>query len=367
MASIIVRSKLISSMVKNRRANSEDIDAELNLKSTSIAELLAEDRDVDFKDIQSIAKYFKKPWSYLLLEHEETMPTIGRDHRTVRNVEASFSSDMLNESVWAEDYLDEAKELSEEGSSLSPTLPVEHTPAGVRDFFDISTDDIFKLRDDYAALKLWVRKIESTGVYVAQRRIPDETIRAYSTSKHGIVLIVVNTRDSAAARIFSLMHEYCHVLFNTTGLCDFDEHNTVETKCNRFAADVLMPAGDLAEKNDSYEFNLDLIKDEEHAIWLSRKFKVSQAAMFIRLLEKHYISEPTYRALERRRALRKAKKSSGGDYYKAKINAVGVKYASLVLDALSRGVINRKDSSVLLGVGEYSVVSFKENLRKNVE
>lgn len=353
-------------MVKNRRLDPASIDADLNLKSTTITSLINEDAVVDLKDIETMAKYFKKPWSYMLLQKEEQISKLGKDHRTALNKHVGFSSDMLNETEWAEDFLDEVYELSENKEAIKPTLPSKHSALEVRKFFDISIEEISKLDSDYKALKKWVTKLEETGIFVAQRRIPDESIRAYSTTKHGAVLIVLTTRDSAAARIFSLMHEYCHILLNDTGVCDLNEHSQVETRCNQFAAELLMPAAAIADFNKDYQFNLNIDSDEEHALWLVRRFKVSQAALFIRLLQVGYITQTTYSALERRRKLRKAKPSKGGDFYKSHINAVGNKYAVLVLDALSRGVINRKDSSVLLGVGEYLIGSFGENLKKNI-
>lgn len=353
-------------MVKNRRLDPGAVDAELGLKSTTISSLVNEDSVVDLKDIEAIAKYFKKPWSYMLLQKEEQISKLGKDHRTALNKHVGFSSEMLNETEWAEDFLDEVYELSEDKKAVIPTLPVKHTPAEVRKFLNISVEEISKLGNDYNALKKWISKLEETGVFIAQRRIPDETIRAYSTTKHGAVLIVLTTRDSAAARIFSLMHEYCHILLNNTGVCDLNEHSQVETRCNQFAAEVLMPSSAIADFNDDYQFNLSIDSDEGHALWLVRRFKVSQAALFIRLLQTGYIAQSTYNALERRRKLRKASPSKGGDYYRSHINAVGNKYAVLVLDALGRGVINRKDSSVLLGVGEYLIGSFGENLKKNM-
>ena len=60
---------------------------------------------------------------------------------------------------------------------------------------------------------------------------------------------VINSKDSLAARRFTLMHEYGHILLKKGGLCvpQTPSKSTastiqgVEAWCNRFAAFVLMP------------------------------------------------------------------------------------------------------------------------------
>lgn len=71
--------------------------------------------------------------------------------------------------------------------------------------------------------------------------------------------------------------------------------------------------------------------------------------------------------MEARRAARRGgggKKTKKGSptYYTVEINKVGRLYARRVIDALSEGVIDRQDASVLLGVGEQNIAKYRDAL-----
>lgn len=59
---------------------------------------------------------------------------------------------------------------------------------------------------------------------------------------------MVNGSDSVRGRLFSLLHEYVHLLLHTGGLCDTvtdtratDPDRALEARCNAIAAAMLMP------------------------------------------------------------------------------------------------------------------------------
>jgi Zn-dependent peptidase ImmA (M78 family) len=359
-----ISSKLIKSMVVNRHKSTASIDDKLKLKTTTISALCENDQEVEYGDILKMAKYFKKTWSYMLLDREEILTNLGEDHRTHGSMSVGFSSDMINETVWADNFISDALELAKAlGKSSEFRLPASHKANYVRDFLGISVDDVSKIKDGYTALKTWISSIENTGIFVAQRNIPDKTIRAYSVKKNGVALMVLSTKDKPEARIFSLFHEYYHILLNNAGICDFDDTSNVEAECNKFAADFLMPVEELKNVVSGYIFGNDIINDEAKVRKMCRYFMVSQAAMLIRLNELSIISKSEYNNLERERSERKStKKSTGGDYYKAHINAVGTMFSLNVIEALSLGIINRRDTSALLGVGEYSIPRYENAL-----
>jgi hypothetical protein len=99
---------------------------------------------------------------------------------------------------------------------------------------------------------------------------------------------------------------------------------------------------------------------------MSDRAHVSQQALLIALRQRHFITQDAYDALEARRAARRrtnGKSSSGGPtYYTVAINKIGRMFAHRVVDALTEGVVDRQDASVLLGVGEHNVGNFVHEL-----
>lgn len=355
-------------MFANRNKKLEEVKKELKL-SADLAVAVKQDTELEFTDIQAIAKYFKKPWSYILIESAEVFPNKGQDNRTHQNQQVPVSADILEELQVANFMLDTAIEIFPKDTVQRPAFTVTTNvdvatcAAKAREFLGVSTTAQLSAKDEYEALRTWAEAVQAKGVYVSQRRLRDETIRAFSLTRNNHAIMVVNTGDTPYARIFSILHEYCHILLKNTGICDLDEHNTTERYCNEFAAEVLLPASLLKQELNGFSFTGSLDEDEEAIKNLSHHFRVSQAALMIRLNSMGTLSDSLYSKLEtRRRSKSGFKGGSGGDYYRTKINAVGKKYAQNVFGALSEGSINRSDASVLLGVGEHLVDRFKTEL-----
>src|SRR5438034_6264295 len=74
-------------------------------------------------------------------------------------------------------------------------------------------------------------------------------MRGFSLYFDQVPVIVVKGADAACGRLFTLVHEYVHLLLHMGGLCDTvtDVRATtpdrqLEARCNAIAAAILMPA-----------------------------------------------------------------------------------------------------------------------------
>ncbi|MDO8335574.1 MAG: ImmA/IrrE family metallo-endopeptidase [Candidatus Saccharibacteria bacterium] len=368
MAKVTVSSARLKSMLANRNKNVKDLEGTLKM-SVDLSVITTEDTEIEFSDIETLAKYFKKPWSYILIDEVETLPNKGQDNRTHSNQQVPVSADIIDELQVANFMLDTAIELFPDDKikrpnfTLDTSMELSDVVTRIRSFLGINVTTQLATKDEYEALRMWAESIQAKGVYVSQRRLEDDTIRAFSLTKNNHAIMVVDTKDTPYARIFSILHEYCHILLKTAGICDLNEHSTIEHYCNEFAAKVLLPDELLRRELEGFNFSGNIDEDEEVIKDLSHRFRVSQAVLMIRLNGVGMLLDKSYSILETRRRTRKGKKqTSGGNYYRTKINAVGKKYAQNVFGALSEGAIGRTDASVLLGVGEYSVDRFKTEL-----
>jgi Zn-dependent peptidase ImmA (M78 family) len=306
----------------------------------------------------------------LLSDDEEVFDAVGHDNRTFANQRRPLSPEILAEMEAASMMLDAAAELFPETrcelphDRLTTSTPAEHTAADIRAFLGVGHDEQLHVPDGFAALRLWAGALQDKGVYVSQRRLDDETIRAFSKARGKHAVIVVDTGDTAYARIFSLLHEYCHIVLRTTGVCDLDDHTTVERYCNAVSAAVLMPIDLLSAEQPEHTFGVSVIADEEVVARLSSRLRVSQAALLIRLRGMRTISDTQYETLESRRKDRRGRdgRKPGGQYYAPAINRVGRRFANNVFAALDDGKLDRQDASVLLGVNEHIVDRYRREL-----
>ncbi len=371
MASIVLNSTRLRSILHNRKKDADDVQSNLNL-NVNLSEAIARDTVVEFDDIEKLAYYINKPWSYFLIDEPEVFEK-GQDNRTLSNRRVEINDRLADVYREAKYMLEVGREVFPDDKIQRPTnlnssLSPKETAKRIREYLRVTQQQQVETQDEYTALHLWINAIQARGVYVRQKRLRDDTVRAFSITIEDYAMMVVNTGDNAMARIFSVIHEYCHVIFNSTGICDLSEYSDIERYINELTAHILLPVTLIEPAIKNYRFGSDIEGDEETIKMMSKAFKVSQQALLIRLHGTGMIDDTCYVELENRRQGRRsdAPSSPGGNYYTNAINSVGQKFASNVMDALGENKINRADASVLLGVGEHLVQKFSEQLSQRL-
>lgn len=189
--------------------------------------------------------------------------------------------------------------------------------------------------------------------------MPIQEIRGLTLSDKSPRVIIINSKDTIPARIFSLLHEYGHVLLRKDGICipqvvhgensSHDNPQHIETWCNNFAASILMPKKEfLKEYQKLKEKGNDLKKIIDT---LASRFKTSKQATVIRIqtLEKNenisyqyqnVLQEIKHESLK----YKSEKKGSGGpSVIDICISQKGRKFISLVLESKKNKDINNND------------------------
>jgi len=370
MPKVRIAAVRFQSLLANRNMTADMVAAKV---TTSVRphEILHEDREVEFEDLIELAKVFSRPWSYLLIDAAEVYPDTGSDNRTYNNQMVSLSPELLAELQFADLMLGAAVDLFPGEGYQAPSVPSGGVPvarlaADIRSVLGVSADEQLSAKDEFSALRMWVSALNNQGVYVSQRSLKDPTVRAFSKVKDNQAVIVVNTKDDPHPRIFSLIHEYCHVTLHSTGICDLLDFRDVERYCNQVTASVLLPLELLDRVLEPGQF-AGSDEDADAALkMLSSRTHVSQQALLIVLRDRRIISQDLYDEMEARRATRRkgeGKKSGGGpNYYTVAISKVGRMFAHRVVDTMREGAIDREDASVLLGVGEHNVGNFVHQL-----
>jgi Zn-dependent peptidase ImmA (M78 family) len=366
MAMVRVSAARVASMLRNRNLSPDDL-AERMGHVLDVRGMVARDSDVGFDELEALGSAFGRPWAYLLVDEPEAPPRAGQDHRTVANQRHGLSADLIPEIAAADRMIEDAVELFPGVTVTIPRIPLgvsvdpESAGQSVRAGLGVPVEKQLAASDEYAALRIWVAALHRQGIFVSQRRLRDPTVRAFSMLREGRAVVVVDTGDTAYARIFSLLHEYVHLAMKSAGVCDLDEHTAIERYCNAVAAAVLLPKALLAHET-AWLWGEDDSEDDAHIRQLSRHFSVSQAAVLIRLRDLGTLREDLYEAIELRRQSRRGSATLGGTYYSAEINKVGRLFAHSVFDAYDAGAVDRQDVAALLGVGEHNVARYRATL-----
>lgn len=363
MSFVRVGAVRIASILRNRRIDVRDLDARVG-RDLRLTELVIKDRDVELDDLIALASALNRPWPYLLIDEAEAPPPTDHDHRTVANRAAGITAELVNELESTAELLDAAAELFPDDVVRLPEVRVnldvnvETAGARVRGALDVSVERQRAAKDDYAALRTWVSALHSQNIYVAQRHLEDPTVRAFSLRRAERCFVVVDTRDTPNARVFSVVHEYVHLLMHSAGICDLDDRTAIERYCNAVAGAALLPPHVLAPER-AWPWGNSADDDDARLRQLSRHEHVSQAAILIRLKDLGILTQELFNALDSRRQQRRPEKAPGGTYYPTEINKVGRKFAGDVLASLDAGRLARQDAAALLGIAEHNVARYR--------
>jgi Zn-dependent peptidase ImmA (M78 family) len=190
---------------------------------------------------------------------------------------------------------------------LLPATTVSSAPAEVaataREATGIVAGEQLDWGSASEAFRVWRSVMEETGISVLQLQLGKNNIRGCSAWDDYAPLVAVNTAYHPTARIFTLLHEYAHLLTRTDSACfqfivpTSGSDDAVERWCERFAAAFLLPA-------DSVRVVLQQVgggtsvTDPEIARKVANRFKVSTRATALRLQELGLAAPGFYAAIE---------------------------------------------------------------------
>ncbi|NLW46304.1 MAG: ImmA/IrrE family metallo-endopeptidase [Firmicutes bacterium] len=325
---------------------------------------------------RNASELYKRPLAVFYLPEPPIDFDTLRDFRKLPNEDIRmFNKELLDVIRTAYEHQHWVKEfLREEGvSSLSfvGTATLHDNPKSVAEqilnAFEISPDEQCKTQSRYYALKLWIRKVESKGVYIFRGgNIDLNSCRGFVLSDNVAPFIYLNSDDAYAAMMFTLIHELAHLWLNLSGVSNLNsigtfvtlEDSNIEMFCNQVASETLI-------YSERFETELNKLsttmKIEDRIERISRIFKVSEEAIARKMLQYGNISNKKYEELRQYYQIRwddlkrireeKEKERDGGpSFYVTKLSHNGYLYTQTVIGAYLSGKVSGRDASSLLGV-----------------
>ena len=216
-----------------------------------------EDR-LSIPQLRRLARVYRRPLAaFHLPEPPEEPPLIHDFRRATDRIGRRDSPELRFEVRRARCRREIALELYERLAMRPPdfrdTASLDEDPealgARVRQILGIAEDVHKRWRSEYDALSAWRELLHSAGVLVFQAfEMPRKEVRAFSVSEYPLPAIVLNNKDAPQGRIFSLLHEFVHLLLRQGGICDLEEEGrhghqdqAIESFCNHVAGAALLP------------------------------------------------------------------------------------------------------------------------------
>lgn len=288
--------------------------------------------------------------------------------------ELSVAADVVNEQLSGlAELIDADRDLA--GAILLPELKLtdnsETKADEERKRLGISVQQQMNLETPAKAFSFWRYVIESQGVIVYLMNLGDwQDCRGYCVfDSPNVPAIIINNDDATpGARLYTLIHEYCHLLLRMAGLSDQNRTNHVERFCNNFAAYFLMPraafivaARSLQRVPSDYWTDGALRK-------LGGLFGASMSAAALHLEQTGLVKPGLF---ERKQAEWKHKKPgnpfSQMSYAERQVSRLGVRHMEIVMSALQRGSLNQIEAYDLTEVNPKHYDDVRAQLKQRQE
>ncbi|TKJ44334.1 hypothetical protein CEE36_00925 [candidate division TA06 bacterium B3_TA06] len=356
-------------------------DAAKRLKTTRevIEEFESGARKPRLTQLEKLANLYKRPLAALLLSSPPKPYPIPKDFRTLPYKKPFTSETFLAlrrarrlqnlaaELVRELDYeiIRNIREIQlpdrENVAERAEIIAIEE-----RERLRVKVEDQFNWESSLNALDEWRTVIELLGVFIIQIRMPVDQTRGFTLSEGNIPIIVLNGRDSHNGRIFTLFHEYCHLMLNDTGICGEMLRSNLDTEmfCNRFAGAFLVPSSALLKHELIMPFKGLVEWADDVLEKVSRDFKVSKLVILRRLLDLGRTPKDYYNMkLEEWKPYKSGGGGGGRNMAKECLRNNGGTFVSLVLSAYGNERITSADVADYLGTRLQYIPELEQLLR----
>ena len=298
--------------------------------------------------IKKLSKAYEYPLVTFFEEKAPEHPKELKDYRINRN--KTINPEVRKAERRAYYLINALEELSEERSRI-PESPKDYNPVQLAAWLKEKTKlEKPKARKSDKALDHYKEEIENKlGIVITESPLENKDVRAFSISSR-IPITVLNESDKPEIKLFSLFHELCHLIQRNNAICSIEslKKDDVESYCNKFAAEVLIPTNEIKKTFSGRNLSE-----------LSKKYFVSKHAVIIKLLNENLVTEADYSRFKNsfnEKTPEKDKKSSEKNKFRKRnwektyLKRIGKKAAKTVRNAYVHGRISTADALDILNV-----------------
>ena len=316
-----------------------------------------------FNQIEEASRATGIPLGYFFLNTPPKEDRTLLEYRTVDSLELEKPSRNLLDTIhdmeqiqeWAKNQMvtDGFSELEFVGS-MEEVSEVSTFVSQIRQVLDLPRDWFASSKTSADSFRYLRAKISDAGVIVmmngivgnnTHRPLEINEFRAFAIADEYAPLIFINSNDSTNGKLFSLLHEFAHILIGKNNFFNdrYSAHgrvNQVETICNAAAAEILVPSDLFMEKwNEVISEN-----DVKTTIsTLAKYFKCGITVIARKALDHGYITSQEYTQVAQfavylyNEQRKKAKENPGGDYYRTAASRIDQRFFRMLAGSVAEG------------------------------
>ncbi len=323
---------------------------------------------------------YRRPLAAFYLPQPPKDFPLLQDFRTVGGKPVQYSPPLVflmrqiqERQAWLREYLKEQgqEELRFIGSGSLQSSPKALSKKIIKTLWGGEKEysqAVSKNKTAKALLNSWFVQCEEKGIFISRagnlnphNALPVREARGFVISDKYAPFVFVNSGDSKAAQLFTLLHELAHLWLDVSGVPDHfpagrrARKPSIEFLCNQTTAEILMPE----EKIKDFPKMTCIQEIKGFVAEQAKKFPASRLALLVRLKSFSLLSNADFENLkeqygkehEQRRAeqKKKMKESKGGPNANLlKIYANGESFTKIVAYSYKEGLISGREASGLL-------------------
>lgn len=320
-----------------------------------------------FKQLEKLANFLKISFGYFFLENPPKENVLETEFRSINNKIPDISKnlkdtiiEMDSKKTWISDY---RKKLGWDKLEIINQFTVnkkdniERDVKFAKELIELNEYWYKKFKKHSEAFKLIRNKFEDKGILTMKngvvgmnthRKLDINEFRAFMLYDDIAPLIFINNNDSLGGKIFSLIHEYFHILLEKEDIIVSEEKDINlenEKYINKMTAEFLMPKKHIEELWDNKKNKVDQI------IEISKLMKVSSLALAIRLNNLTFIDNKIVNIV-REKAIKEfdiKDNNGGGDFYNTYNTRISKSFKESVINEVESGEITYTYAFELLG------------------
>jgi len=344
----------------------EEVAKRLSTSAETVTEFESGKKSLTLKQLKILSASFKRPLAAFFLSKPKEEKPLPKDYRFLPNRKDVFDKKTILAIRRSRSLQNISKELSlninYETKTKVEKVELSENPDLVaekyRKFFNLDWEKQKKFKDAYQLFNYLRDVLENLNILVFQFSMPIEDARGFALVDETPAIIVINSKDGIEARLFSLMHEFGHVLLGETVIdipeASLDIRDNIERWCNAFASSFLLPS---QEAKKLFEENRANLTGTETLNALSRKYKVSKAVLLVKMLNLNYISRQEFENVvsryvpkETKKKVEREKKGISMAPDKKCLSEMGNKFISLIANNFDKKFITYTDALSYLSI-----------------
>lgn len=338
---IKVKSEVLKNLVESSGYTYEDISKKLGISSEKIK--------LGQLTLSQLKKISKLCQTSLAAFFSETFfrPPIIHDYRITRQKKLSPQVFLAQKKAYI--LSRELYSLTNKNSNIPDFGKEKHPEMLAKKFRDWLKAPIIKDKPPKSILREYKKIIEEKMyIPVIELSFKADDVRAFSVPSE-VTTIVLNEEDTPQIKLFSLFHEVAHILKKNEGICSIELESSsqnIETFCNRFSAEFLIPKEDLEEEIKKRE----IVLDEKGILKIAKIYGVSVQVIWLRLLWLGYIDKLRYEQFKAKFSEEKKKKFGIKNWEEIFFNRAGRLVLSEIVKGYKKGEVSYVDAINLLGI-----------------